>query len=93
MPTPPAAAPRDGALPEWAPEDWACAAANDAEDKMCGELILDLRFFFQSLEPCTRVCVCALDPAAYIDLAAWCHSTGHTLLAVQPPLYLIQRRA
>lgn len=75
-----------------APEEWVCAAKYDAEDKACGDLIFDLRFFFQSLDPGTRVCVRALDPAAHIDLAAWCRQTGHKLLEARPPFYLIQRR-
>ena len=93
MPTPPAAAPRDGALPEWAPEDWACAAAYDAEDKACGESIFDLRFFFQPLPAESRVRVTALDPSAPVDLTAWCRSTGHKLIDWHHPYYLIEKRA
>jgi hypothetical protein len=79
-------------LAAWAPQDWDCLAAYDAGEKACGDLIFDLRFFFQSLLPSTLVCVRALDPAAHIDLAAWCRQTGHKLLEARPPLYLIERR-
>jgi hypothetical protein len=79
--------------PDWAPPEWDCAATYDAEDKACGDLILDLRMFFLPLQPNTRVCIRALDPAAHIDLAAWCRQTGHRLLEARPPFYLIQRRA
>ena len=74
------------------PTEWRCAAEYDAGDKACGELILELRAFFAPLPPGARVGIHALDPAAHIDLAAWCRMTGRALLEAQPPFYLIEHK-
>ncbi len=71
---------------------WPYDVVFDGGDKGCGELVLDLRLFFQSLAPGTRVLVVAQDPGAPTDLPAWCRLTGHHYQAGDPPHYLIQRR-
>jgi|WetSurMetagenome_2_1015567.scaffolds.fasta_scaffold205903_2 hypothetical protein len=76
------------------PEDsWSYTYEYDADDKACGDLIFDLRFFFQPLPAESRVRVTALDPSAPVDLTAWCRSTGHKLIDWHHPYYLIEKRA
>lgn len=71
---------------------WECDEEYDGGEMACGELILELRRVFAPLPSGARVCVTALDPAAYIDIPAWCHLTGHRFVAQQPPYFLIERR-
>ncbi|MFN8499283.1 MAG: sulfurtransferase TusA family protein [Anaerolineae bacterium] len=71
---------------------WQYDVVFDGGDKGCGELVLDLKLFFQPLASGTRVLVVAHDPGAPADLPAWCRLTGHHCLAETPPHYLIQRR-
>lgn len=52
----------------------------DGGDKRCVLLLLDLRRHILDLAPGTVVHLAASDPAAPIDLPAWCHLTGHTYL-------------
>lgn len=50
----------------------------DAGDRGCVALLLDLRRALAPLPVGTVVHVRTTDPAAPLDLAAWCHLTGHT---------------
>jgi tRNA 2-thiouridine synthesizing protein A len=43
-------------------------------------MLLDLRTLVATLAPGRLVHVIATDPAAALDLPAWCHLTGHTWL-------------
>lgn len=52
----------------------------DGGDRACGELLLVLAARARVLAPRTRVRLVASDPAASIDLPAWCHLTGHAYL-------------
>lgn len=52
----------------------------DGGDRACGELLLVLAARARVLAPGTRVRLVATDPAAAIDLPAWCHLTGHAYL-------------
>ncbi|MGW3866810.1 sulfurtransferase TusA family protein [Streptomyces sp. NPDC005047] len=45
-------------------------------------LLLRLRGAIEGAEPGTVVHVIATDPAASLDLPAWCHMTGHDYLGV-----------
>ncbi|MCP2342762.1 sulfurtransferase TusA family protein [Actinomadura rupiterrae] len=49
----------------------------DGGDKSCVRLLLELRAHLAGLPPGTLVHLLASDPAAPIDLPAWCHLTGH----------------
>ncbi|MCC6445598.1 MAG: sulfurtransferase TusA family protein [Armatimonadetes bacterium] len=71
---------------------WKCDETYDGGDRACGELIHDLSAFFRHLPSGTRVCVTAFDPAAFIDIPAWCHLTRHRFLEEDPPYFLIERR-
>jgi tRNA 2-thiouridine synthesizing protein A len=64
----------------------------DAGDLACGDLILQLRGRMEAMLPGQVLRLVALDSGAPEDLPAWCRLTGHTLLAANPPVYLIQRK-
>ena len=52
----------------------------DGGDRGCGELLLVLAARSRTLGPGSRIRLVATDPAAPIDLPAWCHLTGHSYL-------------
>lgn len=64
----------------------------DAGDLGCGELVLELRFRLLELPPGGIIAVTARDPAAPVDLPAWCGLCGHSLLHSRHPVYFIQRK-
>ena len=64
----------------------------DAGDLGCGELVLQLRFRIEQLEPGALLRLVAADPGARADLPAWCRLTGHALVAADHPVYLIRRK-
>lgn len=68
------------------------AATYDAGDLGCGDLVLELREALRALPPGAVLRVVARDPAAPVDLPAWCGLVGHTLLSSDHPHYLIQRK-
>ncbi|MFI5520621.1 sulfurtransferase TusA family protein [Streptomyces platensis] len=52
----------------------------DGTGLLCVALLLRLRAAIAEAEPGTVVQVIATDPAAPLDLPAWCHMTGHHYL-------------
>ncbi|MFF7216356.1 sulfurtransferase TusA family protein [Streptomyces sp. NPDC008238] len=59
---------------------------------LCVTLLLRLRKEIDGLEPGSVVHVIATDPAAPLDLSAWCHMTGHDYLGPVPgtqPVYVL----
>jgi tRNA 2-thiouridine synthesizing protein A len=64
----------------------------DAGELGCGDLLLQLRFRIETLEPGRVLRLVALDPGAPADLPAWCRLTGHALLAAEHPVYFIRRK-
>lgn len=64
----------------------------DAGDLGCGDLVLQLRFRIETLEPGAVLRLVALDPGARADLPAWCRLTGHVLVAAEHPVYFIRRK-
>ncbi len=64
----------------------------DAGDLGCGDLVLELRGRVRNLPPRGVLHVTARDPAAPIDLPAWCGLCGHTLLHASHPHYWIRRK-
>ncbi|MEO3863253.1 sulfurtransferase TusA family protein [Acrocarpospora sp. B8E8] len=61
-------------------------------------LLIELRRLTERLAAGTVVHVIATDPAAPIDLPAWCHLTGHTYLGPlrdtsPPPTYVLRVQA
>src|SRR5437879_5305400 len=58
--------------------------AVDGGDMLCVRLLLILREKITGVPAGTIVHLIATDPAAPLDLAAWCHLTGHTYLGPVP---------
>lgn len=56
----------------------------DGTGLLCVTLLLRLRKEIDGVEPGTVVHVVATDPAAPLDLPAWCHMTGHDYLGPVP---------
>lgn len=52
----------------------------DGGDRRCVVLLLELRRVVQQLPDGAVVHLIATDPAAPVDLPAWCHLTGHAYL-------------
>ncbi|MER7008569.1 sulfurtransferase TusA family protein [Dactylosporangium sp. NPDC000555] len=69
----------------------------DGTGLLCVTLLLRLRRAIQDLAPGTVVHVIATDPAAPLDLPAWCHLTGHDYLGQLPdpgpPTYALRTTA
>lgn len=59
----------------------------DARGLLCVQVLLLLRRRIDDLPPGATVTVASDDPAAPIDLPAWCHLTGHTYLGLAPSRY------
>jgi len=59
----------------------------DGGDRTCVALLIELRGQIIGLAPGTVIHVIANDPGAPLDLAAWCHLTGHASLGPvhEPP--------
>ena len=49
----------------------------DGGDRACGELLLVLARHARRLPANSTIRLVATDPAAAVDLPAWCHLTGH----------------
>jgi tRNA 2-thiouridine synthesizing protein A len=52
----------------------------DGGDKLCVQLLIELRGHVRQAGPGAVIHLIATDPAAPVDLPAWCHLTGHTYL-------------
>ncbi|EKX65318.1 sulfurtransferase TusA family protein [Streptomyces ipomoeae] len=68
----------------------------DGTGLLCVTLLLRLRTHIAEAEPGTVVHVIATDPAAPLDLPAWCHMTGHDYLGPVPgdkPVYALRLSA
>ncbi len=64
----------------------------DAGELGCGDLVLLLRSKLRKLLPGKILHLTALDPAAPLDIPAWCNLTGNTLLASDHPNYFIKNK-
>ncbi|MCP9985660.1 sulfurtransferase TusA family protein [Streptomyces sudanensis] len=68
----------------------------DGTGLLCVALLLRLRAEIDGAAPGTVVHVIATDPAAPLDLPAWCHLTGHDYLGPVPgdePVYALRTTA
>lgn len=81
------------AAPVAPPSAPAPVATYDAGDLGCGDLVLELRSKLREIGPGEVLRVFARDPAAPVDLPAWCGLTGHTLVRAAHPEYHVQRKA
>ncbi len=64
----------------------------DGGDRRCVLLLIELRKVIATLPPGAVVHLIATDPAAPLDLPAWCHLTGHDYLGPVPgerPTYAV----
>lgn len=52
----------------------------DGGDRRCVLLLIELRKLTSTLPAGTEIHLIATDPAAPLDLPAWCHLTGHEYL-------------
>lgn len=66
----------------------------DGSGLLCVQLLLQLRTQIAELTAGTIVEVITTDPAAPLDLPAWCHLTGHgylgTVTGAEPPTHRLQ---
>ncbi|MFG3437274.1 sulfurtransferase TusA family protein [Nonomuraea sp. NPDC047897] len=66
----------------------------DGGERRCVHLLLELSRLVAGLAPGSVVHLIATDPAAPLDLPAWCHLTGHPYLGPVPgrhqPTYALQ---
>ncbi|MFF9485516.1 sulfurtransferase TusA family protein [Streptomyces sp. NPDC014676] len=68
----------------------------DGTGLICVTFLLRLRERIDGAPPGTLVHVIATDPAAPLDLPAWCHMTGHAYLGPVPgerPVYALRLTA
>ncbi|MDT0467266.1 sulfurtransferase TusA family protein [Streptomyces gibsoniae] len=69
----------------------------DGTGLLCVALLMRLRKEIHGAEPGTVVHVVATDPAAPLDLPAWCHMTGHhylgPVLGDHRPVYALRLSA
>lgn len=85
-------APAPSASGSTAPSAPAPVATYDAGDLGCGDLVLELRGKLREIGPGEVLRVFARDPAAPVDLPAWCGLTGHSLVRAAHPEYHVQRK-
>ena len=64
----------------------------DAGEIGCGRLAFELRRHVNEVEPGESLEVLTQDPGAPVDIPAWCRMTGHTLVAAEPPRFVIRRK-
>nr|WP_231956690.1 MULTISPECIES: sulfurtransferase TusA family protein [unclassified Actinoplanes] len=65
----------------------------DGGDRRCVLLLIELRRLIATLPAGAVVHLIATDPAAPLDLPAWCHLTGHPYLGPVPgdrPTYAVE---
>ena len=56
----------------------------DLGEQGCGQLLMSVMFAMRELQAGQTLLVTAYDPAAPVDLAAWCRMTGNTLVQRLP---------
>ena len=64
----------------------------DAGEAGCGRLVLGVKREFERLQSGEALSITARDSAAHIDLAHWCHMTGHELLSADHPNFVLRRK-
>ena len=56
----------------------------DLGEKGCGQLVMEIMFAMRELAPGQTLLVTAYDPAAPLDIEAWCRMTGNRLVRRLP---------
>ncbi|WP_440102560.1 sulfurtransferase TusA family protein [Streptosporangium sp. H16] len=75
------------------PDPESPAVVVDGGDRSCVMLLLELRRHTDTLPAHSLIHLITPDPAAPVDLAAWCHLTGHSYLGPVPadrPTYALR---
>jgi tRNA 2-thiouridine synthesizing protein A len=70
----------------------------DCRGKRCPLPVIELAKHIGSVEPGEVLAVAATDPAARLDIPAWCRMRGHDFVGVSAaadgvPVYSVRRRA
>lgn len=68
---------------------WDCDDEFDGGEETCGRVIVNLYLYIRHQPPGYRIMVISRDPAAPVELPAWCRMTSNQLTAMQHPYYLI----
>ena len=63
----------------------------DAGEMGCGQLVFELQRRLKAMGIGECIEVVAESPGAPVDLPAWCRMTGHSLVSVEPPVYVIRK--
>ena len=64
----------------------------EANDMGCGQLVFELARQLETVDPGDQLEVITHEPGAKVDLPAWCRMTGHELVAVDGPRFVIRRK-
>ncbi len=56
----------------------------DLGEQGCGQLVMEIMLKVRTLNPGQTLKVIAYDPAAAVDIAAWCRMTGNRLMHLSP---------
>ncbi len=79
--------------PEEGPQDGA-ALVVDCLGRPCPVPVIELARAVLTVEPGTVVAVLSDDPAARLDVPAWCRMRGQDYLGEEPPqTFLVRRRS
>ncbi len=76
--------PEDTVMPDWAFDD-----EFDGGEETCGRVIVNLYLYVRDQQPGCRILVISRDPAAPVELPAWCRMTRNELTRMQHPYYLV----
>jgi TusA-related sulfurtransferase len=76
--------PDDAIMPDWEFDD-----EFDGGEETCGRVIVNLHLYTRDQQPGSRILVTSRDPAAPVELPAWCRMTRNELTHMQHPHYLI----
>jgi len=63
----------------------------NAGERGCSRLIMGLKRELEQIRAGELLRVEARDPAATLDVPAWCGMAGHALISADPPVYVIRR--
>lgn len=78
------------ALNDTYPSHWVFDDEFDGGEESCGRVIINLYSYLKPLAPGSRILVISKDPAAPVELPAWCRMTCNPLLEKAHPYYLIE---
>lgn len=74
------------------PKHWVWDSEFHAGNEACGQLIIGLLTAIREASPGWRLLVVTADPAAPLEVPAWCRMTGNALLGEAHPFYLMQSK-